>query len=102
MQESLTNAIRYAPGAAATVTALIAPAVLVDEVDHGPGTLTAGPAAQEAEPPAVLANERTARRLEPGSGPEEASWYAHPCRHPETVRAWSPTTSRWYGRELPR
>ena len=43
VQESLTNAIRYAPGAAATVhIAYRAGGVMVDVIDDGPGTLTAG------------------------------------------------------------
>ena len=42
VQESLTNAIRYAPGAAATVhLSYRADGVMVDVVDDGPGTLAA-------------------------------------------------------------
>jgi signal transduction histidine kinase len=74
VQESLTNAIRYAPGAAATVhLAYRADGVMVDVVDDGPGTLTAGTADQGGGTGLAGLSERARLAggwLEAGSGPE--------------------------------
>ncbi len=74
VQESLTNAIRYAPGAAATVhLAYRADGVMVDVVDNGPGPLTAGTARQGGGTGLAGLGERVRLAggwLETGSGPE--------------------------------
>ena len=74
VQESLTNAIRYAPGAAATVhLAYRADGVMVDVVDDGPGPPTAGTASQGGGTGLAGLSERTRLAggwLEAGSGPE--------------------------------
>jgi signal transduction histidine kinase len=74
VQESLTNAIRYAPGAAATVhLAYRADGVMVDVVDDGPGTPTARTAGQGGGTGLAGLSERARLAggwLEAGSGPE--------------------------------
>jgi signal transduction histidine kinase len=74
VQESLTNAIRYAPGAAATVhIAYRAGGVLIDVVDDGAGTLTAGTGGQGGGTGLAGLSERARLAggwLEAGSGPE--------------------------------
>ena len=74
VQESLTNAIRYAPGAAATVhLAYRADGVMVDVVDDGPGPPAAGTASQGGGTGLAGLSERTRLAggwLEAGSGPE--------------------------------
>jgi signal transduction histidine kinase len=74
VQESLTNAIRYAPGAAATVRlAYRADGVMVDVVDNGPGQLTAAAAGHGGGTGLAGLRERArllGGRLEAGSRPE--------------------------------
>ncbi len=74
VQESLTNAIRYAPGAAATVhLAYRADGVAVDVADDGPGTLAAVPVGQGGGTGLAGLSERARLLggcLEAGSGPE--------------------------------
>jgi signal transduction histidine kinase len=74
VQESLTNAIRYAPGAAATVhLGYRADGVIVDVVDNGPGQLTAAPAGHGGGTGLAGLRERArllGGRLEAGSRPE--------------------------------
>ena len=74
VQESLTNAIRYAPGAAATVhLAYRDDGVMVDVVDDGPGPPAAGTASQGGGIGLAGLSERTRLAggwLEAGSGPE--------------------------------
>ena len=75
VQESLTNAIRYAPGAAATVhLAYRADGAMVDVVDNGSAALTAGTAGQSGGTGLAGLSERARLAggwLEAGSGPEE-------------------------------
>jgi signal transduction histidine kinase len=86
VQESLTNAIRYARGAAATIhLAYRADGVMVDVVDDGPGPLTAGTAGQGGGTGLAGLSERARLAggwLEAGSGPEGGF----------TVRAFLPDT----------
>ena len=74
VQESLTNAIRYAPGAAATVhLAYRADGVMVDVVDDGPGPPAAGTASQGGGTGLAGLSERARLAggwLQAGSGPE--------------------------------
>ena len=75
VQESLTNTIRYAPGAAATVrVAYRADGIMVDVLDDGPGPLTmASPAGQGGGVGLAGLSERTrllGGYLEAGSRPE--------------------------------
>lgn len=74
VQESLTNAIRYAPGAVATVRlAYRADGVTVDVVDNGPGRLAAAPAGHGGGTGLAGLRERArllGGRLETGSRPE--------------------------------
>jgi len=74
VQESLTNAIRYAPGAAATVhLAYRADGITIDVVDEGHGTATAGTAGQGGGTGLAGLSERARLAggwLEAGSGPE--------------------------------
>lgn len=74
VQESLTNAIRYAPGAVATVhLAYRADGVTVDVVDNGPGRLAAAPADQGGGTGLAGMRERArllGGRLEAGIRPE--------------------------------
>jgi signal transduction histidine kinase len=74
VQESLTNTIRYAPGAAATVrVAYRADGIVVDVLDDGPGPLTtAVPAAQGGGTGLAGLSERTrllGGHLEAGNRP---------------------------------
>jgi signal transduction histidine kinase len=73
VQESLTNAIRYAPGAAAVVhLAYRSDGVMVDVVDDGPGPPTAGTASQGGGTGLAGLSERARLAggwLEAGSGP---------------------------------
>ena len=75
VQESLTNAIRYAPGAATRVhLAYRADGVMVDVIDDGPGTLTARTAGQGGGTGLAGLRERAHLAggwLEAASGPEE-------------------------------
>jgi signal transduction histidine kinase len=75
VQEGLTNAIRYAPGAATTVhLAYRADGVMVEVVDDGPGTLTARTAGQGGGTGLAGLSERAhlvGGWLEAASGPEE-------------------------------
>ena len=74
VQESLTNAIRYAPGAAATVHLAYRPdGVTVNVVDNGPGQLAAAPAGHGGGTGLAGLRERArllGGRLEAGSRPE--------------------------------
>ena len=74
VQESLTNAISYAPGAAATVhIAYRSGGIMVDVVDDGPGTLTPWTARQGGGTGLAGLSERARLAggwLETGSGPE--------------------------------
>ena len=74
VQESLTNAIRYAPGAAATVhLGYRADGVMVDVVDNGPGQLAAAPVGHGGGTGLAGLRERArllGGRLEAGSRPE--------------------------------
>ena len=74
VQESLTNAIRYAPGAVATVhLAYRADGVTVNVVDNGPGRLAAAQAGHGGGTGLAGLRERArllGGRLEAGSGPE--------------------------------
>jgi signal transduction histidine kinase len=74
VQESLTNAIRYAPGAAAKVhLAYRADGVMVDVVDDGPGPPAAGTASQGGGTGLAGLSERARLAggwLEAGSGPD--------------------------------
>jgi hypothetical protein len=86
VQESLTNTIRYAPGAAATVrVAYRADGIVVDVLDNGPGPplTTAFPAAHggaPAWPGSASGPSFSAATWRQERGPGEVSRCAHSCR----------------------
>ena len=91
VQESLTNAIRYAAGAAATVyLAYHDDGIVVEVTDDGPGALAPAPIASPVRPRSLVGAPDwpgsgsepaySAASLRPAVPQGEASWCARSCR----------------------